>query len=156
MMSPSSRIGVTVRRGARGGALAAAAASGALLGFGLRDGMTVRPFNAFAALLLGNRARGVWTFDPSVSVVGTVVLISGCVVAGIVLGVLAAPLGTRRPRLVAFAVALLTGVAGLAILVVRAPDLVGVAPVGALSLGQGIVLVVVAAVGFASGMGLAR
>ena len=156
MIFPPSHIGVTLRRGARGGVLAAAAASGALLGFGLRDGMTARPFNAFAALLLGNRARGIWTFDPSVSVVGTAVLIAGCVLAGIVLGAIAAPLRTRRPRLVAFAVALITAAAGLAILVVRAPDLVGVAPVGALSLGEGIVLAVVAAVGFASGMGLAR
>lgn len=156
MISLPSHIGMTLRRGARGGTLAAAAASGALLGFGLRDGMTARPFNAFAALLLGNRARGIWTFDPPVSFLGTAVLIVGCVLAGIVLGAIAAPLGTRRPRLVAFAVALITAAAGLAILVAHAPDLVGVAPVGALSLGEGIVLVVVVAVGFASGMGLAR
>ncbi|NUS99035.1 MAG: hypothetical protein HOQ11_16660 [Gemmatimonadaceae bacterium] len=118
--------------------------------------MTARPFNAFAALLLGNRARGVWDFDAPVSLVGIVVLVAGCMLAGIVLGALATTIGTRRPRIVAFAVALVTGAAAVAILVSRAPDLIGVAPVGALSLSQGIVLAVVASVGFASGMGLAR
>ncbi|NUQ21914.1 MAG: hypothetical protein HOQ09_13270 [Gemmatimonadaceae bacterium] len=156
MAIAESRIAVTLREGARGGALAAASASGALLGFGLRKGTTARPFNAFAALLLGNRARGVWTFDPSVSFVGMAVLVGGCLLVGIMLGAIAAPMRTRRPRLVAFAVALITAAIGLAVLVARAPDLVGVAPVGALSLSQGIVLAVVASVGFASGIGLAR
>ena len=155
-MPHSSPVALTLRRGARGGALAAAAASGALLGVGLRGGMTARPFNAFAALLLGNRARGVWGFDAGVSLLGLTVLVGGCVLAGIVLGALATMIRTRRPRVAAFVVALVTGAIGVTILVSRAPDLIGVAPVGALSLSQGIVLVVVAAVGFASGMGLAR
>lgn len=151
-----SRMELTLRDGARGGALAAASVSGALLGFGLREGTTARPFNAFAALLLGNRARGVWTFDPSVSFVGIAVLVGGCLLAGVILGAVAAPMRTRRRRLVAFAVALVTAAIGLSALVVRAPDLVGVSPVGALSLNQGIVLAVLASAGFASGIGLAR
>ena len=155
-MPHSSQVGLTLRRGARGGAVAAAAVYGALLGFGLRGGMTARPFNAFAALLLGNRARGVWAFDAPVSLTGIVVLLLGCVLGGILLGALSTLVRTTRPRLVAFLLALVTGGAALAMLMVRAPDLIGVAPVGALSLGQGIVLAVVASAGFASGMGLAR
>ncbi|HEX8848529.1 MAG TPA: hypothetical protein VF761_03260 [Gemmatimonadaceae bacterium] len=118
--------------------------------------MTARPFNAFAALLLGNRARGVWAFDAPVSLTGIAVLLLGCVFGGVLLGAISTLVRTTRPRLIAFLVALVTGGAALAMLVIRAPDLIGVAPVGALSLGQGIVLAVVASVGFASGMGLAR
>lgn len=140
-----------------GGALAAAAAAGALVGFGLRAGSAARPFNAIAALLLGSRARGVLRFDAVVSAVGASVLLLCCIAAGALLGALVGVL-TRgsRARVAAFAVALVTGAIALAVIVARAPEFVGPPPVGALSLAQGIVLTIVAAVGFASGMGLAR
>jgi hypothetical protein len=150
-------LGAGGRTGARAGAVAAAAVTGALIGFGLRGGMMARPFNAIAALVLGDRARGVWGFDGAVSLAGGAVLLLCCVVAGAALGALVRTLGRQgRYRLAAFVAALATGALVVALVVARAPDLIGPSPVGALSLGQGVVLAVVAAVAFASGMGLAR
>ena len=150
-------LGDAAGAGARGGVIAAAGVTGALVGFGLRGGLVARPFNAMAALLLGNRARGVWGFDAPVSLVGGIVLLLCCVLVGAGLGALIDVLarGGRR-RLAAFAVSLVTGAIVVAVVVARAPDFIGPAPVGALSLGQGIVLVMVASVAFASGMRLAR
>lgn len=159
-VATDATMGLMFRRGVRGGAIAAAAVAGALLGFGLRDGMAARPFNAMAALFLGNRARGVWAFDAPVSLTGIVVLLLACLAGGVLLALLLGALSPSsrgaRSRVAAFAVALITGGLALALVVARAPDLVGPAPVGALSLSQGVVLALLAAVGFASGMGLAR
>jgi hypothetical protein len=55
------------------GALAAAATAGALLGFGIQQGTPARPFNVLAALLLGDRAGGIWGFHPVVTVIGVFV-----------------------------------------------------------------------------------
>ncbi|HEX2781669.1 MAG TPA: hypothetical protein VHM30_19345 [Gemmatimonadaceae bacterium] len=160
IVASDATMGLMFRRGMRGGAIAAAAVAGALLGFGLRDGMAARPFNAMAALVLGNRARGVWVFDAAVSLTGIVVLLLACLAGGallaLVIGAFFPSSRGTKARLPAFAVALVTGALTLALVVTRAPDLVGPSPLGALSISQGAVLALLAAVGFASGMGLAR
>jgi hypothetical protein len=60
----------TLAQGIVTGAVAAAATAGALLGFGIQQGMPARPFNAVASLLLGDRADGIWGFHSVVTVVG--------------------------------------------------------------------------------------
>lgn len=140
--------------------MAAAAVTGAMLGFGLRAGMAARPFNAAAALLEGNRARGVWGFVADVSLVGELVVIASCVILGVVCGVLLqlAPGATRarHPRLIAFVLSLVAAVGMLMLLIARAPDFVGASPAGALSISEGAVLSIIVSVAYASGMGLAR
>jgi hypothetical protein len=147
-------------RGARAGAVAAAAVIGALLGFGLRAGATARPLNAAAALLMGNRARGVWDFAADISLVGALVVIASCVIVGMLCGAVLqlAPVASRvrHPRLLAFALALTAAVVALLTLIARAPDFVSASPIGALSITQGVVLSLVVSVAYASGMGLAR
>jgi hypothetical protein len=147
-------------RGARAGAVAAAAVTGAMLGFGLRGGIAARPFNAAAALLIGNRARGVWGFVAGVSLLGELVVIVSCVTVGALCATLLqlAPRErrARHPKLFAFCLALAAAVITLLILVARAPDFVGANPTGALSITQGAVLSVIVSVAYASGMGIAR
>jgi len=159
-VSSESNIASAVQRGARAGAVASAAVTGAMLGFGLRAGMAARPFNAAAVLLIGNRARGVWGFVTGVSLAGELVVIASCVVAGAVCGAVLqlAPGASRarHPRLVAFALALLAALATLVLLVAHAPDFVGTAPAGALTISEGAVLSLVVSAAYASGMGLAR
>ena len=151
---------LAIRRGARAGAVAAAAVTGAMLGFGLRGGIAARPFNAAAALVMGNRARGVWGFVASVSLVGELVVLASCVIFGALCAMLLqlAPSESRvrHPRLSAFSAALAAAVATLLILVAHAPDFVGASPAGALSVTQGAVLSIVVSIAYASGMGLAR
>jgi hypothetical protein len=67
-----------------------------------------------------------------------------------------APRAHGASRRIALAVGLIASGIGLAIIVTRAPDLVGPSPVGALSVMQGIIVALVAAVAFAAGMGIAR
>lgn len=158
---PSERsFEFALRRGARAGAIAAAAVTGAMLGFGLRAGIPARPFNAAAALLLGNRARGVWGFVASVSVTGELVVVAACVIVGTVCAAVMQLVPderrVRHPRLTAFALALAAAVATLLTVVARAPDFVGPSPAGALSITEGAVLSIVVAIAYASGMGLAR
>lgn len=140
--------------------MAAAAVTGALLGFGVRAGIASRPFNAAAALLLGNRARGVWGFVTSVSLVGEVVVIAICVAGGALCGALLQLVPdarrTRHPKVFAFALALAAAVTTLLSLLAWAPEFVGAAPAGALSTTEGAVLAMIVAVAYASGMGLAR
>jgi hypothetical protein len=158
-VSSESNIMLAVRRGARAGAVAAAAVTGAMVGFGLRGGITARPFNAAAALVLGNRAEGVWGFVAGVSLTGEVVILASCMLAGSICGALLRLAGNREathPRLRAFTLALAAGVVALVVLVARAPDFIGASPAGALSITQGAVLSIIGAVAYASGMGLAR
>ena len=78
-MRPSFlRAGVVV------GLLAACATGGALLGFGIRQGIPSRPFNATARLLLGARADGVWGFVPAVTLTGVALHVTVMVVWGVV------------------------------------------------------------------------
>lgn len=153
-------IGPAVRSGARAGAVAAAAVTGALLGFGFRAGIASRPFNAAAALLIGNRARGVWGFVTSVSLVGELVVIAVCIAGGALCGVLLQFVPddrrARHPRVLAFSLSLAAAVGLFVCLVAWAPEFVGAAPEGALSITQGAVLSVVVSTAYASGMGLAR
>lgn len=159
-MSSARNIRLALERGARAGAVAAAAVTGAMLGFGLRGGIPARPFNAAAALLIGNRARGVWGFVAGVSLLGELVVIASCVIAGALCAMLLqlAPgdARARHPRLLAFCLALAAAAITLFILVARAPDFVGAAPAGALSITQGAVLSMIISVAYASGMGIAR
>ena len=62
----------TLAQGILTGTLVAAATAGALLGFGIQQGMPARPFNAVASLLLGDRAEGIWGFHLVVTVVGMI------------------------------------------------------------------------------------
>jgi hypothetical protein len=131
-----------------------------MLGFGLRAGMAARPFNAAAVLLIGNRARGVWGFVTGVSLAGELVVVGSCVLAGALCGAvlqLAPGAGrARHPRLFAFTLAFAAAVLTLLLLIAHAPDFVGGAPTGALSISEAAVLAIVASVAYASGMGLAR
>ena len=159
-VSSERNISLAIRGGARAGTVAAAAVTGAMLGFGLRGGIAARPFNAAAALLIGNRAQGVWGFVAGVSLVGEVVVLGICVVFGSLCAMLLqlAPHRSRmrHPRLAAFAAALAGAIAALVILVAHAPDFVGTAPTGALSITQGAVLSLIVSIAYASGMGIAR
>ena len=147
-------------RGARAGVVGAAAATGALLAFGLRQGMPARPFNAVAALLLGNGARSVWGFDPRVSATGVVLLLAGCVIASLILSVVVDAMTARlaRPRvgITMFGFALFVGLSGVALVAHHAPDFVGPQPGGAMTISQAVVVTVLISAGFASGMRLAR
>ena len=84
-----------IRLGLSAGFVAAAATTGALLGFGLRQGMPSRPFNVAASVILGEAAAGSWGFHRLATPVG-IVLHVGAVLA---LGVIAALLATRSRRL---------------------------------------------------------
>ena len=149
-----------VIRGVRAGVVGAAAATGALLAFGLREGMPSRPFNAVAALLLGNGARSVWGFDLRVTGVGVVLLLAGCVLTSLILTVAVDAMTARsaRPRvaITTFILTLAIGLIAVALVARHAPTFVGPQPIGAMTLSQAIVVTVLISVGFASGMRLAR
>ncbi len=70
------------------GVVAAAATTGALVGFGLRFGTPARPFNALAAMVLGVRAQGVWRFALVPTMVGLVVHIAIMTLWGVLFVVL--------------------------------------------------------------------
>lgn len=146
--------------GARAGIVAASAGAGALIAFGLRQGLPARPFNAIGIVLLGDRARGVLGFDPLTSTAGALVFLGFCILAGILLSLLVGAVMRRRSgelrSLPAFVVTLTLMLCTLAIVVRAAPDIVGVQPAAALSVTQGIVVTFLLAVGFVSGMRLAR
>ena len=147
-------------RGARAGVVGAAAATGALLAFGLRQGMPARPFNAVAAFLLGTGARSVWGFDVRVSTTGVLLLLAGCVIASLILSVAVDAMTARsaqpRAAITMFGIALLVGLIGVALVARHAPDFVGPQPSGAMTISQAVVVTVLISAGFASGMRLAR
>ena len=150
-------------RGVRAGAVGAAAGCGALVGFGLRQGMPARPFNALAALLLGDRALGIWGFDVMASTLGAVLLFATCVAIGIGLSTLfdvrdgdGERFWRRHARLTTFGVALALLAIVLFLIVRNAPDVVGPPPGSALALGQGVVAIILVSTAIASGMRLAR
>lgn len=149
-----------VIRGIRAGVVGAAAAMGALLAFGLREGMPSRPFNAVAALLLGSGARSVWGFDLRVTGTGVVLLLVGCVLTSLILTALADAMTAHaaRPRLAitTFILTLAIGLIAVALVARHAPDFVGPQPIGAMTMSQAVVVTVLISAGFASGMRLAR
>ena len=137
-----------LRRALVVGTIAASATAGALVGFGLRQGTPLRPFNAVARLLLGARADGVWGFDPVVTLIGvllhvTVILAWGFLCVGIA--------GARR-GVPAFATAVGVTLAALAVdlLVVERGLHAGLS--GVLSSGQVVALHLVLLVALALGM----
>jgi hypothetical protein len=69
--------------------LAAAATSGAVLGFGIRAGTPSRAFNAIAALVIGDQARGVWGWNRVVTPVGITLLVTVMLCWGLVFARLA-------------------------------------------------------------------
>lgn len=75
--------------------MAAAATTGALLGFGLRQGMPARPFNVAASVILGDAAAGSWGFHRLATPVGFALH----VIAVLALGIAAAFLVARARRL---------------------------------------------------------
>lgn len=147
-------------QGARAGVVGAAAGTGALLSFGLRDGMPARPFNAVAAAVAGHDARSVWGFDPRLSIAGVLLLLAGCVLASLILSVVVDAMTARaaRPRvgLTMFLLALPIGLIGVALVARYAPDFVGPQPFGAMTMTQAMLVTVLISGGFASGMRLAR
>ena len=158
MLSPV--LNTRLIRGVRAGIVGAAAATGALLAFGLRQGMPARPFNALAALLLGDGARSVWGFDLRVSGLGITLLLAGCVIASLILSVVVDAMTARSARphvgITMFGLALLIGLIGVALVARHAPDFVGPRPNGAMTISQAVVVTVLISAGFASGMRLAR
>ena len=84
-----------IRLGLSAGLVAAAATTGALLGFGLRQGMPARPFNVAASVVLGEAAAGSWGFHRLATPLGLAIHI----IAVIALGMLAATLAARSRRL---------------------------------------------------------
>ena len=153
-------LNAQMMHGFRAGVVGAAAAIGALLSFGLREGMPARPFNAVAAIVAGDAARSVWGFDPRVTVIGVVLLLTGCVLASLVLSVAVDALTARarRPRigLATFILALPAGLIGVALVARHAPEFIGLEPGGAMTITQAVVVTILISAGFASGMRLAR
>lgn len=75
--------------GIRAGVLAASATAGVLVGFGLRQEMPARAFNAAGSIVLDRRTDGVWQFDALVTPVGVLVHIAWMIMLGIVLALVA-------------------------------------------------------------------
>jgi hypothetical protein len=106
--SPPWTTASTLRRGVVGGIVGAAAVTGLLIGIGRRAGTAVRPLNATAYALLGERADGVWGVEMNVTLTGVLVVLAVSVVAGIVVARLSPPHRAAR-ALVAAAGASLIG-----------------------------------------------
>jgi hypothetical protein len=78
----SAVFGQRAREGTRAGIIAAAATFGALIGFGRAHGAALRPINAVAHVLLGERARLVDGVVPAVTISGLAVHIVSLLVWG--------------------------------------------------------------------------
>ena len=87
-----------IRLGFSAGIVAAAATTGALLGFGLRQGMPARAFNVAASLVLGDAAAGSWGFHRLATPLGVVLHVAGVLALGIVAALIATR--SRRHRVV--------------------------------------------------------
>jgi hypothetical protein len=98
------------------GVVAAAATAGTLLGFGIRQGTPARPFNAVAAVVLGDRAPGIWGFHSVVTVVGVIVLLAVTLGWGMLFARLAG--GMRGWRLVGMALVVAMAALALDVLLV--------------------------------------
>jgi hypothetical protein len=133
------------------GALAAAATAGALLGFGIQQGTPARPFNAIAALVLGDRADRIWGFHPVVTVVGVIVHVALTFGWGLLFARLAG--GMRGLRLAGAALGI--AAAALAVDVLIATRILGSHVSDVLAPAQVIALHVVLGIALGVGMRLA-
>jgi hypothetical protein len=141
----------TLTQGILTGALAAAATAGALLGFGIQQGMPARPFNAVASLLLGDRADGIWGFHPVVTVVGVLAHVALSFGWGLLFARFAG--GMRGLRLAAAALVVAAGALAVNRLIVT--QILGANVSDVLAPAQVIALHVVLGVALAVGMRLA-
>jgi hypothetical protein len=133
------------------GALAAAATAGALLGFGIQQGTPARPFNAIAALVLGDRADRIWGFHLVVTVVGVIVHVALTFGWGLLFARLAG--GMRGLRLAGAALGI--AAAALAVDVLIATRVLGSHVSDVLAPAQVIALHVVLGIALGVGMRLA-
>lgn len=141
----------SLRAGLAVGTLAASATAGALIGFGLRQGTPLRPFNAVARLVLGARAEGVWGFDPLVTLTGVALHVTVMLAWGLLCVRLAG--GRRGLARAAFGVAV--ALLALAVDLFVVERLLGAGVSGVLSTLQVIVVHVLLALALVVGMRLA-
>lgn len=141
----------TLAQGLLTGTFAAAATAGALLGFGIQQGMPARPFNAVASLLLGDRADAIWGFHPVVTVVGVLTQAALSVGWGLLFARLAG--GMRGLRFVALA--LVVAAAAMVVHVILTTRILGGHVSDVLVPAQVIALHLVLGIALAVGMRLA-
>lgn len=134
------------------GAVAAAAAMGMVLGFGVRAGTPARGFNAIAALVLGDRAQGVWGWVSTVTLTGIAVLVAVMVGWGSLFALVVGRV--RGWRLAAMALGVALGALVVSVAVVQRR--LGADTVEVLGPGQLVGLHLMLAVTLAVGMRLAR
>lgn len=98
------------------GVVVASATAGVLFGFAWRLGMPARPFNAAAALLLGDRALGVWGFAGDITLIGAAVHVAWSMAVGLLFALVATRLRSWALLLAAllFAGALLLSASAIA------------------------------------------
>ena len=140
-----------VRLGIAAGLVAAAGTTGALLGFGLRQGMPARPFNVAAAVLLGDAAAGSWGFHRVVTPVGVVMHVAGVLALGVLAALFTRRRITMRPSVVPSVI--VSGGAGIVHMALLATGLVGAR---SLTVPQLVVVYVLLTAGLVVGMRLAR
>ena len=99
---PPSRLAT----GLGGGAVAAAASLGMLLGIGRRYSTLWRPLNASAHIVLGARADDVWGFHSDVTLMGCAVVLVVSAMAGVVIAELTSSRRTLFSALATFGMAL--------------------------------------------------
>jgi hypothetical protein len=131
--------------------IATAGTTGAVAGIGLRDGVPSRPFNALASLVLGERAEGVWGFDPGVTLTGLALQFVAVLVVGFLFA-FAAPFRAFGLLLAAVVVS----IAAYAVTRLAAPFLLQPALSIGLTPAQLGLVCVVLAVSLAAGTRLAR
>ena len=103
-------LGSRIRLGIGAGLVAAAATTGALLGFGLKQGMPARPFNIAASVLLGDAAAGSWGFHPVATPLGVVVHVAGVLLLGVLAAGVSAGRSMRGAMVVSVIVSLSAGI----------------------------------------------